>query len=913
MADEKEKDLVKEILSEEDVEGLSEKDKQLLKYYSDNFVSLDAKGTKTKKIEKPNIENNAKEIEPPIKQQVEENISQLDKSKQSSKLDEVIGGFDKEKDNNLEQKQEKKEEFKYREIIHDDVNQSESNNQSNQEQNITSENEEEPEKRSFLDKAVDLLDAFIAKIKGLFKKKKKEEPVEQKENIEEQVESTKEQRANEVEENQEEKEEKPKKKLFGSKKSKTSSSTNGEYKPPFVKSYKFWVLIVLLICSVGFVTYIIVNSIRNAEPKLPAGFVFETQVNGVYTPKNDLLVHTPELGSDSFDVRVSFSKPYSGNIELSLTNNGIAYLNKEIVSNNEIVKITPTRYANTGEVIGGKTYLVARYQTVFARLEILIDKRLTSLEITDHLDPEDEQAFINENKTQRCYVDRMVYLTAQANFGYTAALPEDDFGRKIRWTSSNPNVATIDENGVITSYRAGTATFAASAQRYYGDNFTQLNTKTIEFFDVPINTIAIKNREENSKQTLWLSNNNDIKYLEINLNELVEIHPNTGLVPSNFNADYMFKNARFEYYGNNVKINVERVGDGIFRFSDVDTLHETRNSVESVKFNVWFGRDETQDITLLRYGAQNYFDITIKRDKDYMLTLAETEKNTAEIANIYFDVDNTHKYSTGAGYDLLSLFPLDISKRETGTSNNDDKSATGNNFDKVRDIVFEGVDEYVNDLYTIEKKDNKWYFIPSASVLSAAVNNGEGFRIRAYLKDINYDDSAISLSDIGVETAVNSKLLFIKVVKPSESDLDVYSTTESTYIQIKNGEDASQAIFNTLRSGRQSDSISINISGSGSTSLKKDSVFNFDSNNVTTPAPSKLHFVVTTQPGENNVYVRKDTPATICLSENGHSGWVYTFNVTIYYTYNFTPIGQALTNTNTVALKTISVRLKVVN
>ncbi len=772
------------------------------------------------------------------------------------------------------------------------------------------ENEDENTKQSFFQK---ILGWF-----GLNKKKENNEEDLNKENEEEKTDLD-----NNKAIKQEAQEPKNKKALFGFGKTKKTDS-NKEYKPPFYQTFKFWVVIVILVGFLIALGFIIYSSVKNASPKLPTqGFMFETrESNGVYTEKDDLLVFYADV-SDSIDVKVSFRQKFSGSIKLSISNTQIASLSTDVVQSGGIVRITPQFYENSRELIGGTVTLTARYQSVISNLSILIDKRLTSISVTADITQKDKEAFsVNQqlkaqldsmydknNNLKWYYVDRDVKLSAKGAFGHTNTnFENDDFGRILRWTSRNQDIATIDENtGKITSYKAGVATFSVSTQENYTKNpgpaaFNRTANIEIEFRDIPVNGIRIENISKDASQTLWLSNANEQEVLEINLADIISIAVDGSKVPNDFKANYMFRNAEFinrsennnavlvnkieGYNGENVSaVNVVNKGNGIFELYDYNYAHETRDGVNGIDFDFSFGMDENGELYHLRRYGGKLFNLSIKRNKNYLLHLDSELSSQVEVENIAFDVRNpsggittSQYYSSGNYYDLLTLFPLQILPRETDIT----EVGNGNNFDIYRDVVFEPVGD-TKDYFKIETINGKYYFVPGVDTLSDALNSS-GFQIKAYLKDINkieQDENGnnkyaeIPNSAIGVN---NTKVLTVKVVKPSAEKNSINFEFTNTPLSVKSGEDVANQIYQTISN------VLINIEGNSTRITVMSDLFSMDNDNRFTnePAPRKFDFVL--EPlADMPVTVSDKTK--ISLNQDANPGY-YQFRLTIYYTYN---------------------------
>lgn len=65
-------------------------------------------------------------------------------------------------------------------------------------------------------------------------------------------------------------------------------------------------------------------------------------------------------------------------------------------------------------------------------------------------------------------------------------LPENADNRTVAWTSSNENVAAVDENGMVTAVKAGTAIITATA-----DGKTATCTVTVTAKPVPVTAISL--------------------------------------------------------------------------------------------------------------------------------------------------------------------------------------------------------------------------------------------------------------------------------------------------------------------------------------------------------------------------------------------------------------------------------------
>ena len=79
---------------------------------------------------------------------------------------------------------------------------------------------------------------------------------------------------------------------------------------------------------------------------------------------------------------------------------------------------------------------------------------------------------------------------------YTAATPSNAYYTPVTWTSSNPSVATVNENGEITSIKGGTTTITATSLHGKTDSIV-VNVKVME--SVTLDRDTIKMNEGNSR------------------------------------------------------------------------------------------------------------------------------------------------------------------------------------------------------------------------------------------------------------------------------------------------------------------------------------------------------------------------------------------------------------------------------
>ncbi len=698
-------------------------------------------------------------------------------------------------------------------------------------------------------------------------------------------------------------------------KTKDKKNSNSSYKPPFYQSFKFWAIIVACVCILCLIAFIVYSSIKNATPKLPTGIVFETnQGADGYAPQTDLLVLSPNSGTDSLIVKVKFKNNFSGNIKLSLSL-GIAKLDKDVISNGDIVVITALRSDpnnENSELIGGKTQLKAEYQTVHAELEILIDKQMTDIALSSSYNNDDatalknkigEAEFDNKMNNNLYYVNRPVSLTAKPRFGYiTSGNPNDDFSRDVIWESSDTEKAVVDENGYVTSYKSGTVTFTARSKAYYLDKTNTISKSiTLKFEDVPIYSLKIKTNNEGvvmDKITLWLSD----EAREINVRDYVQIIPSTEL-PSSFSADYLYNNASLlpidtdSSIANSLIIKNVENKLGHFTLYNNTTEAETRDGVSAINLTVRFG--ETNSLWLDNYDNSK-ITVTIKRNKNLMLTLPEYASNKVQIQNIAF-YQGGNLTQTYSRLNLQGLFNLRVI--DSNITDNSGEGARGNNFVPSRDIVFEKFDK-TDTRFEIEhdSTSNKYYLVPSVDAFTPAMDYGQGFRVIAYLKDINNEDAEIP----NTSTETSNTTLFVEVVQPTFVTVTVNESIPTLEISKNSTQDVFTEICGYINK------MTLIISSEGETKqleVNKNNLLSSTSEENLKMPKNKV-FIEISRQNDKDIYVNNKT--TIGINSSAELNSIHTLTIKFMYVYNVTPPSTSSNpNSNIVELASIDLNIKV--
>ncbi len=99
-------------------------------------------------------------------------------------------------------------------------------------------------------------------------------------------------------------------------------------------------------------------------------------------------------------------------------------------------------------------------------------------------------------------------LTKGSSMELTATvLPSNTTNKSLKWSSNNPAVASVDENGLVTALAVGTATITATTTD--GSNLSAICTVTvdsaIEFADATVKALCIQNWDANGDGELSLN------------------------------------------------------------------------------------------------------------------------------------------------------------------------------------------------------------------------------------------------------------------------------------------------------------------------------------------------------------------------------------------------------------------------
>lgn len=736
-----------------------------------------------------------------------------------------------------------------------------------------------------------------------------------------------------IEEPKKPKKEKPQKRVKNTKK-------DGEYKPPFYQNFKFWVIVVAALCFVGVVAGIIISTINNSRSNYPKGFIFETQQNGKFTQQSegDLFVYNTVSQTNGVRVRVSFDGNFSGRIEVRVGQTGIAEIdgavdNKKIISNGETITIKPKYLEGTGlisEAVGGLTYIEARYDTVYTRMNILFDKQLSDITISAKMSESDEQAL--RGYERKYYVSRELTLEAETYYGqFSPGYKADAYGRTVYWTSSNPNIASVDSEGRVTSYRAGTVEFYARAQEYYSpDNTTTLKRNSqkfeITFSDIPVESIMLRGGDDAKNFSLWLS---DPEALTIDLKECVDIATDGKKAPLNFSADYLYENAVLDYFTGYEKVDVnisKNEGGGVFKIYDTETSHEGK----TVYINVKFGDDPTYWLNTA--DTNHPIKVDIKRSKNYVVKLRDRTKDSANIEFLSFDNVATGQTVLYTNSSLLNLFDLEIAEAINGQYN---EEKTVNNFIASRDIAFVAEDKFNNQYYELQfnKDSGYWYFVPLKDCLTAAIVDGDGFAIRAYLKDINTKDNS-TIDGFARITGSESDYLTIKVIAPNASSNSVLISGQSAISNATYNVSKAEGTLNlydtflTAIANNRADSTTdiglsrISISGAtnSNATINYSDLFSVDNK----PTAKHVYLKLTSR-NDSAIYVGRETLDTnndgeangesftkVGLNDNAVIGSVHYLTLEFRYIYDIDLIETGRpAGSNEEVIKSLTIRIKV--
>ena len=94
--------------------------------------------------------------------------------------------------------------------------------------------------------------------------------------------------------------------------------------------------------------------------------------------------------------------------------------------------------------------------------------------------------------------------------------PNNTFNKNVTWTSDNPTIAAVDENGLVTAYKKGKATITATAADGTGVNNSCLVTvKNTAYMTKSIADLETSHPYENNCSDVWVYERAGATYLEL--------------------------------------------------------------------------------------------------------------------------------------------------------------------------------------------------------------------------------------------------------------------------------------------------------------------------------------------------------------------------------------------------------------
>ena len=212
--------------------------------------------------------------------------------------------------------------------------------------------------------------------------------------------------------------------------------------------------------------------------------------------------------------------------------------------------------------------------------------------------------------------------------------PDNASNKNVAWTSSNPEVATV-ENGKVTAVKAGTAT---------------ITVKTEDGGKTAMSNVTVKEPPYASKLTLDATSIN--AYIYKDHDKYYEV--NVTAIPSNAVTDYEWsssnpKVAKIEGDGSSAKIYTEDYGESIIsvldRRSGVSASMNIHTIVENFQWN------ETSAETMYGYPL-----ITIMVGDNYKLSYSYTP---AHATNIFSDLSQFVFYENDVVVEAPSFISID--------------------------------------------------------------------------------------------------------------------------------------------------------------------------------------------------------------------------------------------------------------
>ena len=243
-------------------------------------------------------------------------------------------------------------------------------------------------------------------------------------------------------------------------------------------------------------------------------------------------------------------------------------------------------------------------------------------------------------------------LTLEASYSYqltATANPSSAQNRQVIWSSSAPDIASVDENGLVTAYQKGTATITATAAD--GSGVSKSCTVT-----VPNNAYIVSSASglesshpySNNCSDIWVYSVSDATYLELTFDTRTEVE-------DGFDSLYIYDGAANEIgnytgstlagqairvEGNTVKIKIVSDESGTawgFKVAEIRTdgnvpvYEDLLSQIDQLS--------ELEDAAQMVSGAQAL-------DKTQLLEAMQDQKNGAEIITALSQLEQATQINT---------------------------------------------------------------------------------------------------------------------------------------------------------------------------------------------------------------------------------------------------------------------------